>query len=643
MLSPFIQRIVAVILISTGNLWAQDWNVRDLKLTGDGKTDDTAALQAALDAGKTCLYFPLGTYLLGTVKIPADSLLSFDPRARIIPNADKIVPVDQAESGDAKKPLSPLFVVAGDRVCLEGLRFDFADGDATGKGVMTIDTLVYAAGVSDPVVKGFYVKNSRKKDGKRVEVVRLFEVFDCRNVVLENSGAENLGFMIWTTQCANVSVRGNWMIGGAALTTFAAGSENLRHQNNWSRNVGYQCVWRGGSPDPSRKAPKVPLGTANVVRRGSKPSDADFVPHTQGIFDVIVQNNYAEYGTTLCWGNKGRQVLIDGNIARFMFDYSYGSEGDENTVFSNNISINSAVAGFTCLYWGEKVLITGNMVIVRHEAFRPDYTDKEEGKYMGQFVRLHHGPPNPEDKYGSGSVSITGNLFVNELADRPSGISIEAGRDVLLSGNKIINGLVRKADEFGRVKAGDEKKDSDEFASSEQVKNEKGETFLLRRNVGSDLSRVTIMDNEFISRQSGDKPVVIIEGSVATAILRNNIFRKEPTYLKFTDAQREIEKTTMSRYMLYALEDVNRREYTNSQPSTTITLSPFTAAFCAVQDNFVMGWKNAIAAVGNAEKGKTFFVVTGNTSDGTITVKDDGIRIEKKVEGNIDLPQGVNH
>src|SRR5690606_39960137 len=120
---------------------------------------------------------------------------------------------------------------------------------------------------------------------------------------------------------------------------------------------GYQCVWRGGSPDPSRKHPKVPHGTANVVHRDVELEDPKFVPHTRGIYDVMVQNNYAEYGTVLCWGNKARQVVVDGNTARCMFDYAYGSEGDENVIYSNNISINSCVAGIMSLYWGEKMLI----------------------------------------------------------------------------------------------------------------------------------------------------------------------------------------------------------------------------------------------------------------------------------------------
>ncbi len=69
--------------------WAGGVNVLELQLKADGKTDNTAALQAALDAGKTDLYFPAGEYYLGSVKIPAESRLVFNPRARIKPNPSK--------------------------------------------------------------------------------------------------------------------------------------------------------------------------------------------------------------------------------------------------------------------------------------------------------------------------------------------------------------------------------------------------------------------------------------------------------------------------------------------------------------------------------------------------------------------------
>jgi len=614
-------------------------SILDLGVAADGQADGTEAVQAALDSGKTDLSFPSGTYLLGPLTLPADTRITFDPRARIIPNAERINYTEVVETKGKKRKVrrkKPLFTIAGDRVRLEGLRYDYSAG-ATEKDPVPATTLVHAEGVSDPVVSGFHTERSLRKEGQKVGRIIVFNAKDCRNVVMENSGVTGVSLMLYALQCRNVVARGNWMIGGATMTTFAFGSESLRHHDNWSRNVGYQCVWRGGSPDPSRKAPKVPHGTANVVHRDVQLEDEAFIPHTRGIFDVNVQNNYAEYGTVLCWGNKGRQVLVDGNIARFMWDYSYGSEGDENAVYSNNISVNSAVAGIMSLYWGEKLLITGNLVVVRHEPFRTDLTHRPPSTYMGQFIRLHHGPPNDEDKYGSGSALITNNLFVNELAERPSGVSIEAGRDVTFSGNKMINGLLRKSDELARVKASQAGMDADEFASLKAATPDGEEPMTILRRTGADLSRLTVMGNEFITRQPGEKPVVLVNGSVSSAIIKNNVFRKEETYHRFTEAEREMEKG-LPRFMLFSEDDFDTREHTNARPATAIGIAPFTAMMGVVQDNFILGWKNAITAENTAEKGRSVFIVTGNTTEGAIQVSGDESRTIRKVGGNLEVP-----
>ena len=53
-------RVLLILLV--GNV-ALAGNVKDYGATGDGETDDTAAIQAAIDAGRS-VYLPSGIYVL---------------------------------------------------------------------------------------------------------------------------------------------------------------------------------------------------------------------------------------------------------------------------------------------------------------------------------------------------------------------------------------------------------------------------------------------------------------------------------------------------------------------------------------------------------------------------------------------------
>ena len=123
----------------------------------------------------------------------------------------------------------------------------------------------------------------------------LLYVFQCNNVVLADSEMQNIAHGIEAVHSQNVSVHGNRAYRCNTITTYTR-SEYLRHYDNWSRSVQYQCVFRGGSPDPSRKAPQVPLGSANKVTRGMDPTKADYSTHLAGTYDIQISNNYAEYG-----------------------------------------------------------------------------------------------------------------------------------------------------------------------------------------------------------------------------------------------------------------------------------------------------------------------------------------------------------
>lgn len=63
-------------------------NVKDFGAVGDGKTLDTAAIQAAIDAGGMVL-FPPGVYLSGTLFLRSNGGLNLEPGAVILASPDK--------------------------------------------------------------------------------------------------------------------------------------------------------------------------------------------------------------------------------------------------------------------------------------------------------------------------------------------------------------------------------------------------------------------------------------------------------------------------------------------------------------------------------------------------------------------------
>ncbi|MDP0497789.1 MAG: glycosyl hydrolase family 28-related protein [Verrucomicrobiota bacterium JB024] len=588
-------------------------NVSTLGVTPGTGTDNTEAVQRALDKGPGMLYFPAGTYNLGTVKIPGNHTLVFDPEAVIHPVASKIVEQNQ-------------FVVTGDDVRIEGLHYDFADGGKDLKDTVVLN-LVYADGVANLVVSDADVGNTdergtvplenRKRRGRLLNVDGtdpsekyshmgyyksqcLVFAINSRDLVLENSKGFRLHAMMHASNSANVTVRGNHMVSGNYMTKFLEGSENLRHHDNWSRDVKYQVNWFGGSPDPSRKK-NLPRGSSTVANREVKAGEPGYNPHTSGSFDVLVQNNYAEYGNTLAWGNKGRQVIIDSNVARFIADYAYGSEGGENLVFSNNISINSTAGGIVSMYWGEKLLITGNLIMVRHEPWEAEWSWWDSpAKYLGPFVRLHHGPSNPEDKYGAGTVMISGNLFSNELSTRTVDISIQAGRDVTVAGNKFINGRVNK---FGPGK-------------------------------------LTVMDNEFVSRLPFDPLTInIMPKDSDMAIIKGNVFRKEAP-VSNTDAQQAASEANKVPYFLFTDDDpgAEAEERAVSEDMPAISIEATCPFFALVEDNAIYGWMDAIVGTIRPNVSAASILVMKNTTDGLIDVDSQNPKSTVVVEDNTEVP-----
>jgi hypothetical protein len=586
----------ALVLFSgaTGALAAT--SVLELGLKGDGETDDTAALQKALADGKLDLHFPTGTYLLSTIEVPKNASFHFAPTARVKVEPTKI---QEVKGETAKDVARPLFLLKGDRIVVDGLDaegvFEAKGKDSRGRARNAINYLIYGEGVSELTFSRLRVVIAEKMGKGTPTVIYLKE---CRNVVFADSHLEKILHGIETVRCQNVSVHGNRAIQCNTITTFSH-SEGLRHYDNWSRQVTYQCVFRGGSPDPSRKAPRVPLGSADKVVRGMDPKAEGYSSHLAGTYDIQVSNNHAEYGRTMAWGNKARQVIFEGNVSRFMTDYSYGVEGCENVLFANNTSINARSVGIMTMYWSEKVVITGNIIIVRDEPYVQEFSAFPEQKaYWGGLLRFHHGPTSKEDaaagsRYGAGKVIVTGNLLVNELHDQLRGIGIEGGRDVLISGNRIVNGWVRKGGE------GD----------------------------------VSVIGNEFTSDLPVAPGVVAIHAGTEQVIVKDNVMR-------FTGGkgavaeQRQVVPSGKDEALAVQKDEALQA----AQPAIFNAVTPKSPSLFVIEGNVIQGWADAIQLTAAEREGDPLrFIVRGNSLDGAIHISGLPQFYRSAVTNNLDL------
>lgn len=493
----------------------QAMEVSTLGLKGDGVTDDTDALQKALGDGGVELVLPKGVYLLGTVDIPGKVTLRGEPGAVIRVNTNRLAGYDRHPEETVpvvhRRPANSRCVLAlrGDDIRIEGLAFDFALTEQEGVKAdqrpaalvwcencrhVTLSRLIAERPAPAPLIpveqrKARGVGGGRYPSGKELPASKaafdLSSFRNCENVVLEDSRATHLSAMIELYQCARIVSRGNWAEDCYAITCCRSGDAFLHHVGNWSRNVTHQCRWWGGNANDKRSLEPgdVGWGTATTVVRGPSDSDADYNPYTAGAFDILVAHNYAEHGQTLAWGAKGRQIIFQGNIGRFFSDYGLGSEGGENVIYDSNVIINGMSGGLTTMYWAEKLVMTGNIVLTRDEPIDMRYSRYSNPQaYQGPLIRLHFAS-SPSGS-GAGQAIISGNLFSCELPESRS-LAIQAGRDVQITGNKIRNGRIVK----------------------------KGH------------GRLLVNDNDFTMTVSDAVPWIVLPRETNEFILRGNVFR----------------------------------------------------------------------------------------------------------------------
>ncbi|WP_269522574.1 right-handed parallel beta-helix repeat-containing protein [Coraliomargarita parva] len=590
-----LTRLASLVLLLFPCFLQASINAQDVGLVGDGVTDNTAALQLAMAGGDVEIVLPEGVYLLGTVEVPGGVVLRGEPGAKIRINTNLIQKFEELTWAMQNRK-NALFILKGDHITLRDLEFDYTLTDAeglttdqlpgmiiTGKGFAGIQLIGLKAErpqIGDPIpvdqrkTRGVGQQRFPKSKEPNTRPFSLAHFEGCSDILMRDCRATFMSAMLSVVECSNVWADQNRATDSYAITIARGGNKSLMHTQNWSRNVSHQCRWFGGNANDHRKLKEGDDGwdTATEVVRDLKRGDEGFNNFTQGEYDIIVANNYAEYGQTLSWGAKGRKIIFQGNIARFMTDYAIGSEGGEEVIFNGNVVTNGYTAGFVCMYWSDKLVFSNNIVMVKDEPIEMEYsTYSTPEPYQGNFIRLHSAGPNY--KSGAGQTLITGNLFVNELKDRPRNINIAGSRDVTISNNKFVNGGIRT----------------------------KGGT-----------GRVLVLGNDFRMNIPYEEQWLRIAEGVDEFIFRNNVVKSEAP----------LENRSPTEWLMIAGTSARRDE----APKTRM-----------IEENVIEGFPKAVAVRVSSEDVKDKILVSNNRTDGGLYLEGLASGYYAYIEGNVDL------
>jgi hypothetical protein len=327
---------------------AGDLNVRDFGAVGDGATDDTAAIQKALDqAGRSgaTVFFPAGVYSTGTVRVPPHVGLVGSPTWDYRSFGGAVLRL----CDPAAKCLLDLTGAFGATV--NGLNLD---GAKLGRGVhgILVDKPDYGKQEDTPRIERCRIGHFTG-DGIRLERIWCFTVRGCQvcfcegdglrvrgwdGFVLDNWFSGNGGFG-YAARDENASVtmtanRVEWNRQGGILVR---GGNNYNLTGNYidrSGGPGIALVTRPTSRDGSQVVyPRDITVTGNMIYRSGKTEWRPLGPHESCHIQVDHGNGLVITGNTMTVGRdddgKGEwspryglilgnlnQSLVQGNVLR---------------------------------------------------------------------------------------------------------------------------------------------------------------------------------------------------------------------------------------------------------------------------------------------------------------------------------------
>jgi hypothetical protein len=313
---------------------------------GDGVTDDTGALNAALSASRNVL-FPAGTYLCANLAVPANTRIFGQEGARLV---SKILSVGVGD---------PIINIYGDNVTIEGLYLDgrralqpvdlpycdcLGSNTTAGRAYRALITAYSVTGVTVRrcVLTGAYGAGLATGDANNVtfeENVATFNNFEAVDIYyLTSNLVRNSGHIIRNNRISNLETLGGGSVQPNAII-FSSSDEVVVTGNT----IDY--IMRNGVKAENGRAVTI---SDNIIRHVSV-TDFSCI-QLQGIAeDTVVSNNVLEYCSGIAlFPNLDvstiRGVVLTGNTIRYYSPWALRLNTGANTsqcangvVMANNV------------------------------------------------------------------------------------------------------------------------------------------------------------------------------------------------------------------------------------------------------------------------------------------------------------------
>ena len=151
----FLQQGSGAVARTVQNKFYDMVSIRDFGAVGNGTTDDSAAIQAALNSGASAVYVPLGTYLCKNLNVPAHVKFYGDSEI----NSGFYYSITQGSWLYCTDTVNPLLTLNSGS-CISGLSFYYPNQQTNAAPTVYPATVALSVGSADTMIRNCIFMNS---------------------------------------------------------------------------------------------------------------------------------------------------------------------------------------------------------------------------------------------------------------------------------------------------------------------------------------------------------------------------------------------------------------------------------------------------------------------------------------------------